>query len=181
MTWRDWLVAQAHEPLPGQHLSAKRMVAALELVAWWDSMKVDAEKWVKSCRICAARLNKPRTSQPLKSLSSYRPFTVLVYDFVFVSPQGEHGEIGCLSAICTYTKYLWLRPVWSTSAAEAAWVSHVNDIGDQTLRATCQSWYFGSNIPGKPRVILPYAGGFPAYTRKCDAVAADGYAGFALG
>ena len=70
MTWRDWLVAQAHEPLPGQHLSAKRMIAALELVAWWDSMKVDAEKWVKSCRICAARLNKPRTSQPLKSLSS---------------------------------------------------------------------------------------------------------------
>ena len=46
---------------------------------------------------------------------------MLVYDFVFVSPQGEHGEIGCLSAICTYTKYLWLRPVWSTSAAEAAW------------------------------------------------------------
>jgi len=64
--------------------------------------------------------------------------------------------------------------------AETDWVAHVNDIGDQTLRATCQSWYFGSNIPGKPRVILPYAGGFPAYTEKCDEVAAAGYTGFAL-
>ncbi|MDA0785034.1 MAG: NAD(P)/FAD-dependent oxidoreductase [Proteobacteria bacterium] len=64
--------------------------------------------------------------------------------------------------------------------AETAWVAHVNDIGDQTLRATCQSWYFGSNIPGKPRVILPFAGGFPVYANKCDEVAANGYTGFTL-
>jgi len=73
-----------------------------------------------------------------------------------------------------------LSRIEADADAEAAWVAHVNDIGDQTLRATCQSWYFGSNIPGKPRVILPYAGGFPAYTKKCDAVAADGYSGFVL-
>ena len=64
--------------------------------------------------------------------------------------------------------------------AETDWVNHVNDIGDKTLRATCQSWYFGSNIPGKPRVILPYAGGFPAYAKKCDMVADGGYSGFSL-
>ena len=72
------------------------------------------------------------------------------------------------------------RPFVVSELPETDWVAHVNDIGDQTLRATCQSWYFGSNIPGKPRVILPYAGGFPAYTEKCDEVAAAGYTGFAL-
>ena len=64
--------------------------------------------------------------------------------------------------------------------AEEAWVEHVNEVGDLSLRATCQSWYFGSNIPGKPRVVLPYSGGFPVYVRKCDEVAANGYSGFAL-
>ncbi len=64
--------------------------------------------------------------------------------------------------------------------AEESWVEHVNDVGDLSLRATCQSWYFGSNIPGKSRVILPYSGGFPVYVRKCNEVAANGYTGFAL-
>ncbi|MBS27948.1 MAG: cyclohexanone monooxygenase [Alphaproteobacteria bacterium] len=64
--------------------------------------------------------------------------------------------------------------------AEAAWVQHVNEVGDLSLRANCQSWYFGSNIPGKPRVVLPYSGGFPVYARKCEDVAAKGYEGFSL-
>ena len=64
--------------------------------------------------------------------------------------------------------------------AEEAWAGDGNEVGDPSLRATCQSWYFGSNIPGKPRVVLPYSGGFPVYVRKCDEVAANGYSGFAL-
>jgi cyclohexanone monooxygenase len=64
--------------------------------------------------------------------------------------------------------------------AEETWVNHVNEVGDLSLRATCQSWYFGSNIPGKARVVLPYSGGFPVYVRKCDEVAANGYTGFTL-
>ena len=39
----------------------------------------------------------------------------------------------------------------------------------------------GANIPGKPRVFLPYVGGFGNYTRICNEVAADGYRGFRLG
>jgi hypothetical protein len=47
-------------------------------------------------------------------------------------------------------------------------------------RSTCSSWYIGANVPGKPRVFMQYIGGFPAYVRKCDAVAANAYEGFAL-
>ncbi len=65
-----------------------------------------------------------------------------------------------------------------TIEAENAWVQHVNDVADLSLRSTCSSWYIGANVPGKPRVFMPYIGGFPAYVKKCEEVAAEGYAGF---
>jgi len=68
----------------------------------------------------------------------------------------------------------------ATVAAEDAWVAHVNDVGHQTLYPRANSWYMGANVPGKPRVFMPYIGGFPAYVQKCEAVAASGYEGFNL-
>ncbi|MDE2580601.1 MAG: NAD(P)/FAD-dependent oxidoreductase [Rhodospirillales bacterium] len=65
-------------------------------------------------------------------------------------------------------------------AAEAEWVQHVNDVADSTLYPLANSWYVGANIPGKPRVFMPYVGGFDRYKRRCDAVAANGYEGFTL-
>jgi cyclohexanone monooxygenase len=42
------------------------------------------------------------------------------------------------------------------------------------------SWYSGANVPGKPRVFMPFVGGFGNYRRLCDAAAANGYEGFVL-
>jgi cyclohexanone monooxygenase len=64
--------------------------------------------------------------------------------------------------------------------AEADWVAHVNQVADSTLYPLANSWYMGANIPGKPRVFMPYVGGFDRYKRHCDAVAAKGYEGFSL-
>jgi cyclohexanone monooxygenase len=64
--------------------------------------------------------------------------------------------------------------------AEDAWVEHVNEVAYQTLYPRANSWYMGANIPGKPRLFLPYIGGVGVYREKCDAVAANGYEGFAL-
>ena len=50
-----------------------------------------------------------------------------------------------------------------TETAEAGWVQHVNDCADITLYPTANSWYMGANVPGKPRVFLPYVGGVDAY------------------
>jgi cyclohexanone monooxygenase len=63
--------------------------------------------------------------------------------------------------------------------AEDAWVEHVNEVAGMTLYPTCNSWYLGANVPGKPRVFMPYLG-FPPYVEKCNEVAAKGYDGFAL-
>ena len=64
--------------------------------------------------------------------------------------------------------------------AENAWVEHNNAVASPHIRSACSSWYIGANIPGKPRVFMPYVGGFPAYVKKCEEVVAAGYAGFEL-
>jgi cyclohexanone monooxygenase len=68
----------------------------------------------------------------------------------------------------------------ATVVAEDRWVAHVNEVGDATLYPLANSWYTGANIPGKPRIFMPYVGGVGAYRKKCDEVAARGYDGFTL-
>jgi len=69
-----------------------------------------------------------------------------------------------------------------TLAAQDAWVEHVNAVATGTMFTveSCNSWYVGANIPGKPRVFLPYVGGLDVYIKKADAIAAAGYEGFRL-
>jgi cyclohexanone monooxygenase len=67
-----------------------------------------------------------------------------------------------------------------STEAEDAWVQHVAELAGRTLRYTCGSWYLGVNIAGKPRVFMPYIGGFPRYVERCKEIAANGYAGFVL-
>jgi cyclohexanone monooxygenase len=64
--------------------------------------------------------------------------------------------------------------------AEAAWVDHVREAAEATLYPQAPSWFVGANVPGKPRVFMPYLGGVPAYRQKCDEVVAAGYEGFVL-
>ena len=83
-----------------------------------------------------------------------------------------------------------LRGVPARAAASSAssrprrprhgWNQHVNDCGDITLFPLANSWYMGANVPGKPRVFLPYIGGVGVYRGTCDAVVEQGYLGFDL-
>ena len=80
----------------------------------------------------------------------------------------------------------WMRAhghdtIEAEPAAQDDWVRHVNEVADRTLFPRAASWYVGANVPGKARVFMPYAGGVVPYRRKCDEVAACGYAGFRLG
>ncbi len=81
--------------------------------------------------------------------------------------------------------YLRARDLASIEAlpeAEDEWVAHVNAVAEGTMYTTpsCNSWYLGANIPGKPRIFMPYVGGYPKYREKCEQVAANGYEGFSL-
>jgi len=69
------------------------------------------------------------------------------------------------------------------AAAEAAqkWGEHVNAAAHATLLPLAtHSWYLGANVPGKPRVFMPYAGGMARYRAICDDIAARGYEGFVM-
>ena len=65
-----------------------------------------------------------------------------------------------------------------TEAAETGWVEYGTATSDMTLFPQAKSWYMGANVPGKPRVCLPYVGGVAAYRRACNDVASQDYLGF---
>jgi cation diffusion facilitator CzcD-associated flavoprotein CzcO len=67
-----------------------------------------------------------------------------------------------------------------TAELEDRWVAHHDETAGANLISRTNSWYLGSNVPGKPRRVLSYTGGVGTYRRKCDEVAASGYQGFAM-
>jgi cation diffusion facilitator CzcD-associated flavoprotein CzcO len=81
---------------------------------------------------------------------------------------------GCLAYLQSHD----FQMIEATSEAEDAWVTHVNEVANATLYPLAKSWYTGANIPGKPRIFMPYVGGVGAYRKKCDDVATRNYEGF---
>ncbi|WP_338241307.1 flavin-containing monooxygenase [Aurantiacibacter hainanensis] len=67
----------------------------------------------------------------------------------------------------------------ATPQAEADWMQHAHEVAHQTLFPRANSWYQGRTKDGR-QVFMPYVGGVGAYREKCEAVAANGYEGFAL-
>jgi cyclohexanone monooxygenase len=79
----------------------------------------------------------------------------------------------------------WMRDrdldaIEATKDAEDKWVAHVNEVAYTTLYPQANSWYMGANVPGKPRIFMPYIGGVGPYRQICNGVAAKGYKGFAM-
>ena len=88
-------------------------------------------------------------------------------------------HVDWIAGLLDYARERGRPVVEATAEAEDAWVAHVNDVANRTVYPSCNSWYLGANVPGKPRVFMPYPG-VPAYARKCQEVAASGYDGFTL-
>ncbi len=73
-----------------------------------------------------------------------------------------------------------LSAIEATQTAQTAWVEYGVTTSEITLYPMAKSWYMGSNVPGKPRVCLPYLGGVGAYRRVCNDVASQDYLGFSF-
>ena len=74
-----------------------------------------------------------------------------------------------------------LKRIEPRDEAVDAWVAKVNAAANATLLPQAKhSWYLGANVPGKPRVFMPYAGGMAHYRKICADVAARNYEGFQL-
>jgi cation diffusion facilitator CzcD-associated flavoprotein CzcO len=77
-----------------------------------------------------------------------------------------------------YMRDRGLDHIEATEAAQTAWVARVNEEANATLFPQADSWYMGANMPGKPRVFLPYPGGVGVYKQLCTEIAEKGYEGF---
>jgi len=84
--------------------------------------------------------------------------------------------VGCLEHLRNHN----ISTIEATESAEDDWAAHNDAVADNHMRNSCSSWYVGGNIEGKPRVFMPYVGGFPRYVEKCNEVADQNYLGFTL-
>jgi cyclohexanone monooxygenase len=79
-----------------------------------------------------------------------------------------------------YVQSRQMHRIEPTRMAEMAWVQHNNEVANATLYPLANSWYMGANIPGKPRIFMPYVGGVQRYVEKCNEIVANDYEGFEM-
>lgn len=89
-------------------------------------------------------------------------------------------QIDWLAALFAYADERDIVTIEATEAAERDWVAHVNERAQETLYPKTASYYLGAEMPGKPRVFMPYSGGVRGYRRILEQTAASGYKGLAL-
>jgi len=73
-----------------------------------------------------------------------------------------------------------LTTIEATPEAQEDWSRHVDAEAGRSMISRADSWYNGSNIPGKARAYVFYFGHFGRYRQRLLQVAEDGYSGFAL-
>jgi cyclohexanone monooxygenase len=95
-------------------------------------------------------------------------------------PTAIEQHVDWIADCLTYMRDQGLSTIEATADAEAKWVSHTADVAQGTLYPKANSWYLGSNVPGKPRQFDVYLGGFNNYRERCNDVASNGYQGFAF-
>lgn len=72
-----------------------------------------------------------------------------------------------------------LDHVETSEQASEYWQQQVDDAANATLLPKVKhSWYLGANVPGKPQVFMPYAGGLARYREICNEMVAKNYQGF---
>lgn len=85
-----------------------------------------------------------------------------------------------LSDLLAYARENAILEIEADQAAQERWMAEVGASAGRTLYPHANSWYVGANVPGKPRVFMPYVDGFNMYEAQCKQVAAQGYPGFHL-
>jgi cation diffusion facilitator CzcD-associated flavoprotein CzcO len=96
-------------------------------------------------------------------------------------PVAIEQHVDWITACIDHMRRRGLARIETTEAAMDGWVAKVNAAAEATLLPLARhSWYLGANVPGKPRVFMPYAGGMAHYRRVCEDIAARGYEGFEL-
>jgi cyclohexanone monooxygenase len=97
-----------------------------------------------------------------------------------ILPVGIEQHVDWIAACIERLRTDGFDTIEPTREAAEAWTRHVAEVGAMTLFPRANSYYMGANVPGKPRQLCIYLGGFGAYRQRCDEIAAAGYEGFEL-
>jgi len=96
-------------------------------------------------------------------------------------PQSIDQNVTWITDCIKFMKKNKYSIIEASQLAVDQWTDHVQNTVEKTLFVKANhSWYYGSNIPGKPRLFLPYSGGLKKYRMICNKVAKDNYNGFIL-
>ena len=95
-------------------------------------------------------------------------------------PTSIEQHVDWICACLEHLRESGATSIEATQEAEDQWGAQVQELAAATLFPQADSWYMGANVPGKPRVFLPYIGGFGTYRRLCADIAAQGYPGFSI-
>ena len=87
----------------------------------------------------------------------------------------QHADYIC--DLLTWSHKEGFSEIKAEPVAEQTWVEVVNMRSQATLYPRCNSWYLGANVPGKPRVFMPYLG-FPDYVARLQEIRDARYEGF---
>jgi len=89
-------------------------------------------------------------------------------------------QVDWITGCIRYLKAHELSEIEPTEQTENEWISYHDGFANATLMAKTDSWYMGSNVPGKQRRMLSFAGGVGTYHQKCEELAIRGYPGFVM-
>jgi cation diffusion facilitator CzcD-associated flavoprotein CzcO len=96
-------------------------------------------------------------------------------------PVAIEQHVEWISDCIAHMRAQGLQRIEAQAQASEQWMQEVNRAAAATLLPKAKhSWYLGANIPGKPRIFMPYAGGMAHYRKHCDAIKAKGYEGFLM-
>jgi cyclohexanone monooxygenase len=95
-------------------------------------------------------------------------------------PVSIEQHVEWIAECAGYLRQQDLATIEAGRAEQETWTAHVTELASHTLYPLANSWYLGANVPGKPRVFMPYLGGVAAYRQQCDRVAAHDYEGFSV-
>ena len=96
-------------------------------------------------------------------------------------PRSIEQHVDWISAILDHAQTHGITEIEAESDAMVNWTDHVIETANKTLLPKANhSWYLGANIPGKPRVFMPYVGGLENYRASCDQVTDSDYPGFSM-
>ena len=97
-----------------------------------------------------------------------------------MSTEGRAAAATEVAAILESMRAAGKKVIEPTQQADDGWVEHHDAVANATLVPRTKSWYMGTNVAGKQRSLIVYAGGVGPYREKCNEVAAKGYEGMAI-